>query len=118
MSAGNFRDDSAFQPENCEEIAMLSIERGNRRPAGRFVELFPIWTTVLAALPRSAEVLLAVVLVLVASAPSQSGGISETIPTDWVAITPGPGADILQFIKQLPQDANPLGVRAAHQRTK
>jgi predicted alpha/beta-fold hydrolase len=47
-----------------------------------------------------------------------SGGISDTVPADWVAVTPGPGAEIVQFIKDLPHDANPLGVRAAHQRTK
>jgi alpha-beta hydrolase superfamily lysophospholipase len=57
--------------------------------------------------------------VLAALAPSAGGGgMSETIPTDWVAVAPGPGAEIVQFIKDLPQDANPLGVRAAHQRTK
>ena len=52
------------------------------------------------------------------STSSESGGISDTIPADWVAVAPGPGAEIVQFIKELPHDPNPLGLRAAHQRTK
>ena len=61
---------------------------------------------------------LTVILVLALARWGGSGGFSETIPTDWVAVTPGPGAEIVQFIKDLPHDANPLGVRAAHRRTK
>ena len=67
---------------------------------------------------RCGAPLLIVLLVLTLVRSGGSGGISETIPTDWVAVTPGPGAEIVQFIKDLPHDANPLGVRAAHQRTK
>jgi pimeloyl-ACP methyl ester carboxylesterase len=62
--------------------------------------------------------LLTTLLLLILARSSGSGGISETIPTDWVAVTPGPGAEIVQFIKDLPHDASPLGLRAAHQRTK
>ena len=67
---------------------------------------------------RWGAVLLTTFLVLSFGQPSESGGIPETIPTDWVTVTPGPGAEIVQFIQQLPQDANPLGLRAAHLRTK
>ena len=56
--------------------------------------------------------------VLTLARASGSGSFSDTIPTDWVAVTPGLGAEIVQFIKDLPHDANPLGVRAAHLRTK
>ena len=42
--------------------------------------------------------------VLTLARASGSGGISDTIPTDWVAVTPGPGAEIVQFIKDLPHD--------------
>ena len=71
-----------------------------------------------ALLIRTSAGLLAALLVLTLARPSGSGAISETIPTDWVAVTPGPGAEIVQFIKDLPHDASPLGLRAAHQRTK
>ena len=70
------------------------------------------------ALTRVAAVLLASGLLLVLSTSSESGGISDTIPADWVAVAPGPGAEIVQFIKELPHDPNSLGLRAAHQRTK
>ena len=62
--------------------------------------------------------LLIALFVLTLARAGGSGGISDTIPMDWVAVTPGPGAEIVQFIKDLPHDANPLGVRAAHRRTK
>ena len=62
--------------------------------------------------------LLTTLFVLTLTRAGGSGGISDTIPLDWVAVTPGPGAEIVQFIKDLPHDANPLGLRAAHQRTK
>src|SRR5262245_30907513 len=68
--------------------------------------------------PRWSTVLLTALLVPTLARSGGSGGIGETIPTDWVAVTPGPGAEIVQFIKDLPHDANPLGLRAAHQRTK
>jgi pimeloyl-ACP methyl ester carboxylesterase len=71
-----------------------------------------------ALMTRTSAGLLAALLILTLARPSGSGGISETIPTDWVAVTPGPGAEIVQFIKDLPHDASPLGLRAAHQRTK
>src|SRR5215510_5429861 len=67
---------------------------------------------------RWSAALLTALLVLTLARSGGSGGISDTIPTDWVAIAPGPGAEIVQFIKDLPHDANPLGVRPAHQRTK
>jgi pimeloyl-ACP methyl ester carboxylesterase len=67
---------------------------------------------------RVVTLLFAPVLALSLSTPANSGGIPETIPTDWVAVSPGPGAEIVQFIKDLPHDPNPLGVPAAHQRTK
>ena len=77
----------------------------------------PARAGVAVAARRSAR-LLAALLVLTFARSSGSGGISDTIPTDWVAVTPGPGAEIVQFIKDLPHDANPLGLRAAHLRTK
>ena len=102
-------------------LNILRSERGSRSPWACFVDcLGPLagWRTISAALTRGAAVLLAVVLVLAANVPSESGGTPETIPTDWVTVTPGPGAEIVQFIQRLPQDANLLGVRAAHLRTK
>ena len=77
-----------------------------RRPAGVFVTA------------RWGATLLIAILILTLARSSESGGIPETIPTDWVTVTPGTGAEIVQFIQRLPQDANPLGVRAAHLRTK
>lgn len=103
---------------------MLRVCRsGNRNgnmPAGfgESLGFLMSWNINAAALTRVAAVLLAVVLVLALDTTAESGGISETIPTDWVAVTPGPSAEIVQFIKELPHDPNPLGVRAAHQRTK
>src|SRR5262245_39277983 len=79
-----------------------------RAPARAGVDIVARW---------SAGVL-TVILVLALARWGGSGGFSETIPTDWVAVTPGPGAEIVQFIKDLPHDANPLGVRATHRRTK
>jgi predicted alpha/beta-fold hydrolase len=51
---------------------------------------------------------------------AEAGGVPtpEALPPYWVTIKPGPGTEILQFIKTIPQDPNPLGVRAAHFRTK
>jgi predicted alpha/beta-fold hydrolase len=51
---------------------------------------------------------------------ARAGGMPppEALPPYWISIKPGPGAQILQFIKAIPQDPNPLGVRAALFRTK
>jgi alpha-beta hydrolase superfamily lysophospholipase len=52
--------------------------------------------------------------------PAGAGGVPlpEALPPYWISIKPGPGTEILQFIKGIPQDPNPLGVRAALFRTK
>ena len=51
---------------------------------------------------------------------ARSGGVPtpEALPPYWISIKPGPGAEILQFLKTIPQDPNPLGTRAALFRTK
>jgi predicted alpha/beta-fold hydrolase len=67
--------------------------------------------------PRWGIAVLAAVLAMGPSAQTESGAVPETAPSDWVTVTPGPGAEIVQFIQKLPQDANPLGVPAAHRRT-
>ena len=103
---------------------MLTIPRpAKRRVDGSVgpdesVRYLSSWKIGASALTRVAVVLLTSGLLLVLSTWSESGGISDTIPADWVAVTPGPGAEIVQFIKELPHDPNPLGLRAAHQRTK
>jgi alpha-beta hydrolase superfamily lysophospholipase len=52
--------------------------------------------------------------------PAVAGGVPmpEALPPYWITVRPGPGAEILQFLKTVPQDPNALGVRAAHFRTK
>ena len=68
--------------------------------------------------------LVALLAFLSASAASarhaEAGGVPtpEALPPYWITVKPGPGAEILQFLKTIPQDPNPLGVRAAHFRTK
>ena len=49
-----------------------------------------------------------------------AGGVPppEALPPYWIAIKPGPSEEILKFLRTIPQDPNPLGVRAAHFRTK
>jgi pimeloyl-ACP methyl ester carboxylesterase len=51
---------------------------------------------------------------------ARAGGVPtpEALPPYWITVKPGPGAEILQFLKTIPQDPNPLGVRAALFRTK
>src|SRR5262245_21839857 len=99
----------------------LRSGRGHSRSSTSFVEplgLLAVLRTLATRLNRGPAVWLAAVLILSTSVPSEGGGISETIPTDWVVVAPGPGAEIVQFIKDLPHDPTPLGVRAALQRTK
>ena len=67
--------------------------------------------------PRWGIAVLTALLALTPSAQTESGAVPETAPSDWVTVAPGPGAEIVQFIQKLPQDANPLGVPAAHRRT-
>jgi alpha-beta hydrolase superfamily lysophospholipase len=68
---------------------------------------------------RHAAVLLVAVLgVLPLAPPAGAGGEPASIPTDWVKVTPGPGAEIVRFVQQLPHDPNLLGVLPAHLRTK
>ena len=67
---------------------------------------------------RWGQVLLVAALVWTPGMRAESGSVPETVPLDWVTVSPGPGAEIVEFIQRLPQDANALGVRAAHQRTK
>jgi pimeloyl-ACP methyl ester carboxylesterase len=67
--------------------------------------------------PRWGIAVLTAVLAMGPSAQTESGAVPETAPSDWVTVAPGPGAEIVQFIQKLPQDANPLGVPAAHRRT-
>src|SRR5262245_49368988 len=86
----------------------LSAVRERRAPAPTGVSVAMRWSSRF----------LTALLVLALGRSGAGGGISDTIPMDWVAVTPGPGAEIVEFIKDLPHDANPLGVRAAHQRTK
>jgi pimeloyl-ACP methyl ester carboxylesterase len=50
--------------------------------------------------------------------PVDGGGVPDRPPPDWVVASPGPGAEITRFVLTLPQDPNPLGVPAAHLRTK
>jgi pimeloyl-ACP methyl ester carboxylesterase len=52
--------------------------------------------------------------------PARAGGVPtpEALPPYWITVKPGPGAEILQFIKTIPQDPNPLGTRPALFRTK
>ena len=56
----------------------------------------------------------------VGTRPARAGGVPmpEALPPYWITIRPGPGAEILQFLKTIPQDPNLLGVRAALFRTK
>ena len=51
---------------------------------------------------------------------ARAGGVPppDVLPPYWITVKPGPGADILQFLKTITQDPNPLGVRAATFRTK
>src|SRR5262249_10152469 len=103
-------------------LRRLLSQRVSPRPSAE-VGLAPLrqlmrWRTSATALARRLPVWLVAVVGLAARAPSDGGGSAETSPTDWVAVAPRSGPEIVQFIKQLPQDPNPLGVRAAHQRTK
>jgi len=64
---------------------------------------------------RLRPALIAVLLALAPSwEPAESGGVPDKLPTDWVAVGPGPGAEIVQYIQSLPHDPNPLGVATAH----
>src|SRR5262249_20315076 len=51
---------------------------------------------------------------------ARAGGVPtpEALPPYWITVKPGPGAQILEFLKTIPQDPNTLGVRAALFRTK
>src|SRR5262249_5536319 len=66
----------------------------------------------------SGGLVLTAFLVLTLARAGGSGVISETIPSGWVAVTPGPGAEIVQVLQDLPHRPHSLGPRAAHQRTK
>src|SRR5262249_59562983 len=50
---------------------------------------------------------------------ARAGGVPmpEALPPYWITVKPGPGAQILEFLKTIPQDPNTLGVRAALFRT-
>ena len=52
--------------------------------------------------------------------PAAAGGVPmpEALPPYWITVKLGPGAEILEFLKTIPQDPNPLGVRTAHFRIK
>jgi len=68
---------------------------------------------------RLRPALIAVLLALAPSwEPAESGGVPDKLPTDWVAVGPGPGAEIVQYIQSLPHDPNPLGVATAHLASK
>jgi Serine aminopeptidase, S33 len=68
---------------------------------------------------RRMTVALALVLALSASwQPAHGGGVPDKLPPDWVTASPGPGAEIVQFILKLPQDPNPLGVPVSHGRAQ
>lgn len=63
-------------------------------------------------------VLITVLIVATGWRIAEGGGVPpESVPPEWVAVTPASGADLLEFLQRLPQEANPLGVRAAHLRT-
>jgi alpha-beta hydrolase superfamily lysophospholipase len=49
---------------------------------------------------------------------ADAGGVPDKLPAEWVTVKAGPDADIVEFIRTLPHDPNPLGVRAAHLRQK
>ena len=48
-----------------------------------------------------------------------AGGVPPpaALPPYWITVKPGPGEEILKFLKTIPQDPNPLGGRAALFRT-
>jgi predicted alpha/beta-fold hydrolase len=64
--------------------------------------------------------LLAGLFALMLASVAHAGGVPtpEALPPYWITVKPGLGAEILQFLKTIPQDPNPLGVRAAAFRTK
>ncbi len=74
--------------------------------------------------PRRRLLLVVLFAMLAASSaglpPVGAGGVPPpaALPPYWLAIKPGPGEEILKFLKTIPQDPNPLGVRAALFRTQ
>lgn len=69
---------------------------------------------------RAVCISVALTLVSILVAQALAGGLPgpQNIDADWQGVLVDPTADIAQAIAQIPQDANPLGVRAAHLRTK
>ena len=49
---------------------------------------------------------------------ARGGGLPAVVnlPAEWVQVTPGPGAEIVQFFQRLPHDPLILGVGPAHLR--
>src|SRR5262249_15517332 len=77
------------------------------------------------AMCRPRRLLLVTLLTFVSSLAvgaraARAGGVPtpEALPPYWITVKPGPGAQILEFLKTIPQDPNTLGVRAALFRTK
>lgn len=73
---------------------------------------------------RRRSLLVALLAMLVASSAGLrlvgAGGVPPpaALPPYWITIKPGPGEEILKFLRTIPQDPNPLGTRAALFRTQ